>query len=81
MALDAAVLELALHPFREVPTAPGMERVEEDGVLCFFHPYPNAQPVEPLGLAVKSWAAWRQLRFRTPPRDPSRRKEIFEPSQ
>ena len=52
MTVDPAVLALALHPFRELPTAPGIERVELDGVLCFFHPYPNAQPVEPLGLAA-----------------------------
>jgi len=51
MTTDAAVLTLALHPFRELPTSPGVERVELDGSLCFFHPYPNAQPVEPLGLA------------------------------
>lgn len=52
MTVEAAVLTLALHPFRELPTSPGFERVEQDGVLCFFHPYPNAQPVEPLGLAA-----------------------------
>ena len=57
MAIDGAVLTLALHPFRELPTPPGMERVEQDGVLCFFHPYPNAQPVEPLGLAVADMPA------------------------
>jgi GNAT superfamily N-acetyltransferase len=56
MAIDAAVLTLALHPFRELPTPPGMERVEQDGVLCFFHPYPNAQPVEPVGLAAADMA-------------------------
>jgi GNAT superfamily N-acetyltransferase len=52
MTVDAAVLALALHPFRELPVAPGTERIEQDGVLCCFHPYPNAQPVEPLGLAA-----------------------------
>jgi len=46
------VLTLALHPFRELPLGPGVEKVEQGGVLCFFHPYPNAQPVEPLGLTV-----------------------------
>lgn len=51
MTIDPAVVTLALHPFRELPTGPGMERVELDGVLCFFHPYPNAQPVELLDLA------------------------------
>ena len=57
MTLDAAVVTLALHPYRELPTPPGYERVEQDGVLCFFHPYPNAQPVEPLGLAVADMPA------------------------
>lgn len=52
MPMDEAVVALALHPFRELPTPPGFERVEQQGALCFFHPYPNAQPVEPLGLAV-----------------------------
>jgi GNAT superfamily N-acetyltransferase len=52
MAMDAAVLALALHPFRELPTGPGIERVEQDGAICFFHPYPNAQLVEPFGLAI-----------------------------
>jgi hypothetical protein len=50
MTLDAAVTTLALHPFRELPAGPGTERVEQDGVLCFFHPYPNAQIVEPLAV-------------------------------
>ena len=50
MTLDAAVTTLALHPFRELPSGPGTERVEQDGVLCFFHPYPNAQIVEPLAV-------------------------------
>lgn len=50
--MDASVLTLALHPFRELPVPPGFERVEQDWAICFFHPYPNAQPVEPLDLAV-----------------------------
>ena len=50
--VDPAVLTLALHPFRELPTSPGIQRVEQDNAVCFFHPYPNAQPVEPLGLAA-----------------------------
>ena len=50
--MDASVLTLALHPFRELPVSPGFERVEQDGAICFFHPYPNAQPVEPLNLTV-----------------------------
>ncbi|MFL5914387.1 MAG: GNAT family N-acetyltransferase [Gaiellaceae bacterium] len=57
MTLDAAVVTLALHPYRELPTPPGFERVEHSGVLCFFNPYPNAQPVEPLGLAVADMRA------------------------
>jgi GNAT superfamily N-acetyltransferase len=50
--VDAAVITLALHPYRELPAPPGFERVELPGVLCFFHPYPNAQLVEPRDLAV-----------------------------
>jgi GNAT superfamily N-acetyltransferase len=52
MEVDGAVLALALHPFRELPPGPGTERIELDGALCFFHPYPNAQPVEPLDLTA-----------------------------
>jgi GNAT superfamily N-acetyltransferase len=57
MALDPAVLGLAFHPFREVPPLPGTERIELDGVICIFHPYPNAHPVEPLQLTVAEISA------------------------
>lgn len=52
MTVDAAVLALALHPFRELPVGPGTEKVERDGVLLMFHPNPNAQLVEPRDLDV-----------------------------
>jgi GNAT superfamily N-acetyltransferase len=29
-----------------------MEKVELDGAVCFFHPYPNAQPVSPVDLTL-----------------------------
>jgi GNAT superfamily N-acetyltransferase len=51
VALDAGVLALALHPFRELPIAPGIERFEQDGVVIAFNPFPNAQVVEPVDLA------------------------------
>jgi len=50
MPVDAAVVALALHPFRELPSSPGFERVERDGLLFVFHPYPTAQLVEPLAV-------------------------------
>lgn len=52
MTVDVAVVTLALHPYRELPMPPGFERVEHSGVLCFFHPYPNAQLVEPCDLSA-----------------------------
>jgi GNAT superfamily N-acetyltransferase len=52
VTLDAAVLALALHPFRELPSGPGIERVELDGVLCCFNRYPNAQIVEPVAVTA-----------------------------
>lgn len=48
MTVDAAVVALALHPFRELPSSPGFEKVERDGLLFVFHSYPTAQLVEPL---------------------------------
>lgn len=53
MTVDPAVLALALHPFRELPTGPGTERVERDRVLLMFHPNPSAQIVEPHDLDVE----------------------------
>lgn len=52
MAVDAAVAALALHPFRELPSSPGFDKVERDGLLFIFHSYPTAQLVEPLDLAA-----------------------------
>jgi hypothetical protein len=50
MTVEPAVVTLALHPFRELPTSPGTEKVELDGALLVVHPYPNAQLVEPRDL-------------------------------
>jgi hypothetical protein len=76
MELDAAVLALALHPFRELPPAPGIERVELDGALCFFHPYPNAQPVEPLDLTAADVPA-AVARARTAARERGKRLQAW----
>jgi hypothetical protein len=46
-----AVRELALHPFRELPSAPGFERIERDGYLLVLNPFPSAQVVEPIDLS------------------------------
>jgi hypothetical protein len=43
-----AVSELALHPSRELPPAPGTERIERDGYLIVLNPFPTAQIVEPI---------------------------------
>jgi hypothetical protein len=45
-----AVLALALHPFRELPPPPGVERIEKDGILVDINPCPTAQIIEPLDL-------------------------------
>jgi GNAT superfamily N-acetyltransferase len=50
MNVEPPVLALALHPFRELPTPPGVERVAQDGFLLDVSPYPSAQIVEPLDL-------------------------------
>jgi GNAT superfamily N-acetyltransferase len=50
MNVQPAVLALALHPFRELPTYPGVERIAQDGILLDLSPYPSAQIVEPLDL-------------------------------
>jgi GNAT superfamily N-acetyltransferase len=42
------VSELALHPSRELPPAPGTERIERDGYLLVLDPFPTAQIVEPI---------------------------------
>jgi hypothetical protein len=50
MDVQPTVLALALHPFRELPTPPGVERIARDGILLDLNPYPSAQIVEPLDL-------------------------------
>lgn len=51
MDVPKAVLELALHPFRELPPAPSSERIERDGYLLLLNPYPSAQVVEPIDVS------------------------------
>ena len=53
MDVPAAVLDLALHPFRELPLAPGSERIERDGYLLALNPFPSAQVVEPIDVATE----------------------------
>jgi hypothetical protein len=53
MDVPPAIVALALHPFRDLPPAPGTELIERDGILLAFHPYPIAQPVEPLALTAE----------------------------
>jgi hypothetical protein len=50
MDVGPAVAALALHPLRELPPAPGEERIEREGILVAFTPGPVAPRVEPLGL-------------------------------
>lgn len=52
MDVPAPVRALALHPFRELPRSPGVERITRDGFLLSINPYPNAQIVEPLEIAL-----------------------------
>jgi hypothetical protein len=47
VVVPRAVRELALHPFRELPPAPGFERIERDGYLLVLNPFPSAQVLEP----------------------------------
>jgi GNAT superfamily N-acetyltransferase len=39
------VRELAVHPFRDLPTSPDVERVHLDGAWASFNPWPTAQMV------------------------------------
>lgn len=54
MDVPNAVRILALHPFRELPAAPGIERVESDGFLLLLNPYPSAQVVEPMNVSPET---------------------------
>ncbi len=53
MNVPNAVLDLALHPFRELPPAPGTERIERDGYLLILNPFPSAQIVEPIAVSAE----------------------------
>lgn len=57
MDVPAPVRALALHPFRELPPQPGVERITRDGFLLSIDPYPNAQIVEPLDIALDNLPA------------------------
>lgn len=50
MDVGAAVAALALHPLRELPPTPGVERIELEGILVGSSQGPVAPRVEPLGL-------------------------------
>lgn len=54
MDVPSAVRELALHPFRELPPAPGFERIERGGFLLIVSPFPSAQIVEPMGVSPEA---------------------------
>jgi len=54
VTVPSAVRRLALHPFRELPTAPGSERIERDGFLLVLTPYPSAQVVEPMSVSPET---------------------------
>ncbi len=54
MDVPRAVRELALHPFRELPSAPGFERIERDGYLLVLNPFPSAQVVEPIDVTPEA---------------------------
>ena len=45
MSIPEPVRELAVYPFRALPTPPDVERVEFDGVSASFNGWPNAQLV------------------------------------
>ena len=53
MDVPAAVQDLALHPFRELPLAPGSERIEREGYLLMLNPFPSAPIVEPIDVATE----------------------------
>ncbi len=57
MDLPEAARLLALHPFRELPTPPDVERIETGGVLLQINPFPNAQIIEPLDITPAAVAA------------------------
>ena len=54
MDVPSAVRDLAVHPFRELPSAPGEEVIEQDGFLLKLDPYPSAQVVEPIEVSPET---------------------------
>jgi GNAT superfamily N-acetyltransferase len=46
-----AVRRQALHPFRELPSVPGFERIDHGTFIAWLHAMPMAQLVEPLALS------------------------------
>ena len=50
--ISEPVRRLALHPLVELPVAPSLERIEQNGVVIVVTPFPVAQIVEPVDLAL-----------------------------
>jgi hypothetical protein len=57
VAIPEPVRRLALHPFRELPLAPGVQRIERAGVVTSINAWPMAQIVEPVGAGPGDLAA------------------------
>jgi hypothetical protein len=54
VGVPSAVRDLAVHPFRELPRAPGEELIEQDGFLLKLDPFPSAQVVEPIEVSPET---------------------------
>jgi GNAT superfamily N-acetyltransferase len=52
-AIPEAIRRLAEHPVVELPVPPTWERIEQDGVVMVVTPFPIAQVIEPVALAVE----------------------------
>jgi GNAT superfamily N-acetyltransferase len=52
-AISEAIRRLAEHPVIELPVPPFMERIERDGVVIVVTPFPIAQIVDPVDLALE----------------------------
>ena len=52
-AISEAIRRLAEHPTIELPVPPSWERIEQDGVVMVVTPFPIAQIVDPVDLALE----------------------------
>jgi GNAT superfamily N-acetyltransferase len=52
LAIPDAVRRLAEHPILELPISPSLERIEQAGVVIVVTPFPIAQMIEPVDLAL-----------------------------